>query len=96
MDTDLENFEKVWFNYMDMLQVMPYEFYIYLQIINKMREVGLNFTEEDKKLFIKLLELLLDVIYNYKNYYDSDAEILLYDEEFACCYRIIKRIKNVN
>jgi len=94
MDTDLENFEKVWFNYMDMLQVMPYEFYIYLQIINKMREVGLNFTEEDKKLFIKLLELLLDVIYNYKNYHDTDEKIIKYDTDFACCFRIIKRLKN--
>ena len=96
METDMKKFEKIWFNYMDILPIMPYEFYIYLKIINKMRENGFNFGEEDKKIFINLLELILDAIYRYRNYDDTDEEIITYDEEFACCFRIIKRLKLEN
>ena len=51
MDVDLKEFEKVWFNYMDILPIMPYEFYIYLQIVDKIRGDDFNFSEGDKKMF---------------------------------------------
>jgi hypothetical protein len=96
MESDMKYFERIWINYMDILPIMPYEFFIYIEIINKIRENDFNFIGENKKIFIKLLELILDVIYRYKNYNDTDEEISKYDLEFACCFRIIQRLKNIN
>jgi len=96
MESDMSDFERIWIKYMDVLPIMPYEFFIYIEIVNKIRNNDFNFIGENKKIFIKLLELILDVIYRYKNYDNTDEEIIKYDKDFACCFRIIERLKNEN
>ena len=70
---DLDEFEKIFFNYWNIIPMEVYELDNYLKIIKKIRDNNLNFSE-DKKIFIDLIDDLCSTIYNQKNYCEIFVE----------------------
>jgi hypothetical protein len=50
--------EEMWVYYFSCLPIEPYEYDIYGKIIDKIRQNNLDFTEEDKNIILKLINIL--------------------------------------
>jgi hypothetical protein len=88
---ELKNFEKVWNKFYWHLPCDCYEFSMYFEIIQNIRNDNFNF---NRTIFIDLIYDMLIVIYHIKDigvdeeHYNSDKEYS--DPDMEICYRVRK------
>jgi hypothetical protein len=94
----IEDFINIWNNNYIMLPVHDYEFGKFVKIINKLRKKS-KLDISEKKIFIKLIEIMAETIYTinncadkYENTYYQQTKI--YDEsELNCCSKLLNYLE---
>lgn len=90
----LKEFDEIWINYCNILPVQANEFDFYVKVIIKIRNDDINFSYEDKKIFLELIELISECIYRYRKYNDKFNKEEYAKEnietELKCC-NVIKK-----
>lgn len=89
-EKDFIEFETIWNNYFSIIPIEYYEYDIYGKIIKKIRDGDFNFAE-DTYNFIKLTDIIADMIYRYKKLKNMKEYS---DTEINCCYRVKKYLTN--
>jgi hypothetical protein len=66
MEKYFKIFEGIWEYYFSCLEIEPYEYDIYANIINKIKNKKFDFTKEDKNNILELIKILMFVCDEYE------------------------------
>ena len=66
MEKHYKILEGIWVYYFSSLNIEPYEYDIYGKIINKIKNIKFDFTEDDKNNILKLIKILIFVCDEYE------------------------------